>query len=941
MSENAKDLIEENKRLKLEVETYLRGYENILSEKIALEEEYKSYKLAVQKNKQYIKSFNPGESTVYNIQIDNLKKQSEIDEYLTRIFDLQTNLSQKEEEVRVLTEKNKQLESKLTDLKKNSKLFTNEENNININKEEKKSQIENSIKNVDDLYKNTFMAQANKALEEKVKQSLNKSQKDKDKEKEEEKKKKEEEQKRLKELEELEKKKKLEEQLHQKQIQEKINNFLNTVKDQENQLKQITEKSNEFYQETEKQFIFVKNYDTFINELNEEINSLKAQINISICGTEMFKKQQAKNNKIIEFTNSLETISLKIKQFNEIIDDSKNKQLKTAENIQTEIQEKLNKINNKKIDLNINNKNTILISFKDDLELNTNFISIKLKELEQIIEILNSNKTTYENSKKSIEQDINKLKTEISEYIEKIKKAQSIVLKESTNIIGINKNNNNYNNSNNNNYPNIDTIFLKGSMLLGIKDFGKKDIFSSSVIFSAEDFVQKGVQDLIRKNWNEICYVYDEYDIHDVHYELKAVGLPNNSFFNSCSLGFVIGADIEILEFEKDGKKADYDYSDYSLEFNIFLKNNESNQIHVKYKESPSKRKMTEGEKRERKFVKNDYYGLSKNLAGQKAKFVLCIKCGFEIISFEDEFFVKVQGKEKEYVWGGTVPPEGKRTLIKMSKSKAKYNFTFSQIIRSLTTQPIRNTRMTVPISFVGGNNEIIKIDNSSEQTNKITLNKEKRVYEIEFKDTNWLGCEFKISGQLINRCRGEWICELTDQQIEDNLPKDYKTNKKLFNDTAKKIIKEYDQNHKNSMIQVPDVIKIGKWVKKNLTYDLRYTGKNNIEATEILKNKIGVCHHFTKLFNALMYSLGYQVIYISGYALDKKDYYDTSDAHAWSLIKIKGKWLPFDATWGIFSGKLPVCHVFKQYFPSSVSVIGSDSIEFGKGKDEGQFIDD
>ena len=86
------------------------------------------------------------------------------------------------------------------------------------------------------------------------------------------------------------------------------------------------------------------------------------------------------------------------------------------------------------------------------------------------------------------------------------------------------------------------------------------------------------------------------------------------------------------------------------------------------------------------------------------------------------------------------------------------------------------------------------------------------------------------------------------------------------------------------------------------------------------------------------MYSLGYKVVYVSGYALDKKDHYDTSDSHAWSLFKIDGKWPPFDATWDIFSGKLPVCHVFKQYFPEGVNVIGTDCIEFAKGKDEGNF---
>ena len=123
-------------------------------------------------------------------------------------------------------------------------------------------------------------------------------------------------------------------------------------------------------------------------------------------------------------------------------------------------------------------------------------------------------------------------------------------------------------------------------------------------------------------------------------------------------------------------------------------------------------------------------------------------------------------------------------------------------------------------------------------------------------------------------------------------------------------------------------MVKIGKWVKKNVTYDLRYTGRNEMEATEILKKKIGVCHHFTKLFNALMYSLGYKVIYVSGYALDKKDFYDKADAHAWSLIKIDGKWLPFDATWGIFSGKLPVTHIFKQIDSREIKTMSCDNVK-------------
>ena len=74
MSEiNNENLLEENKRLKLDVETYLKGYENILAEKIRSEEEYKSLKLAIKEQKKIINSFNPGKSTVFNVQFDNLK----------------------------------------------------------------------------------------------------------------------------------------------------------------------------------------------------------------------------------------------------------------------------------------------------------------------------------------------------------------------------------------------------------------------------------------------------------------------------------------------------------------------------------------------------------------------------------------------------------------------------------------------------------------------------------------------------------------------------------------------------------------------------------------------------------------------------------------------------------------------------------------------------
>ena len=918
------ELIEENNKLKEEVEIYQKGYENVLTEKLLLEQEYENYKIAMEESMKAKNQGIYGSTTIFNIQTDNVKYKSEIDEYLNRIWELETNLSLKDEEMRILSEKNKKLEEDNRLLKEKN---NNDEKEEKDEKDEEENQIKSSrIFNLEDLYKSTVIQNTERKIKNKIKQTINlnvitedEMEKKKEEEEREKRRREEEEYERKKKEEEERQKKLLEEERIKKELENKIKELRNVKKSLENKFQTIKQKTNEFYQDIQNQNIYISNYNSFVNELNEEINKLKDKLNISFYGEKAKEEQEKINIKIIEFTNSLETISGKNAQLADFIDKSKNIQLKNVENIQTEIQEKFNEINNEK-----KNKNLILV--KNIYETNNKFISEKLEELEKILETLKSNKQAYEHSKKSIEEEKEKLKNDLTSYIEKVEKSLKFI------------NQMNQVSKNDKKGPKIDSIFLRGSMLLGIQDFGKvSDIFSSTKLFGNEDYDNFRKQDLLRRNWNEICYVYDDYDIHDVHYELKAVGLPPNTFFTSCSVGFVLDTDIEILLFEKDGQKTKYNYSHYSLEFDIHLKNLQSNKIHLKYKESPLKNKMTEGEKKERKFVKNNYYGISKNVAGENAKFTLKIVCDFEVIAFDEEFFIKTN--EKEYTWGGKVPPQGKRTYVKMSKTKGKFNFLSSEMVKSKTSDPLKNTKMTVPVSFVGGNNEIVKIDCNSAQTDNVTLIKEKRLYEIKFLNTNSRLGEFKIQGELINRCKGEWVCDLNDEQIEEQIPKDYKVNKEQFKEFAQTIIKNYDTKHNDDLVKVPDVVKIGKWIKENIKYDLSYSGRNEISATETLNNRIGVCHHFTKAFNALMYSLGYQVIYVSGYALDKKDTFRKEDAHAWSLIKIDGKWLPFDATWGFFSGKLPVCHVFKQFFPTGTRVIGTDKIEFGNGKDEGKFL--
>ena len=187
--------------------------------------------------------------------------------------------------------------------------------------------------------------------------------------------------------------------------------------------------------------------------------------------------------------------------------------------------------------------------------------------------------------------------------------------------------------------------------------------------------------------------------------------------------------------------------------------------------------------------------------------------------------------------------------------------------------------------------------------------------YSIEFDNIKQNFVEIKIEGDLINHCSGEWTCDLTDEQIEKEIPEDYRNQKEQLKKLANEIIINYDKQHKNDVVQILDVAKIGKWVSKNINYDSN--GSKLSSPLEIIKKKQGVCKQYTILFNALLYSLGYKCIYVSGFVIQDSDSFNQKDAHAWSLVKINGKWLPFDATseWAIFTGKLPVGHIFQNYF--------------------------
>ena len=707
-------------------------------------------------------------------------------------------------------------------------------------------------------------------------------------------------------------------------------------KEKEILFKELQKEINSYFKEAESDKIYTINYRNYIESLKDQISSYRQQLRISIVGGENVNYAQSIESYVNALSNDMDKTIYIINEINYLLDIIKVRIINEAENTLKDINNAFSEINDNK---------TLNFGFllnKMDITL------IKIEDLKKICELLKKDLSDISSKRNNIEEKIKDIKINFEKLMNKYKEIKKkmnddlieSIRKRGKNIISsIDKSlrEERYDKVDEENEEICDAMaegnyddkdddnLLLGTSLINIRDFGKNiDMLKTGKLFynrNEDKENNSNTAKIIRKNWNEVCYIYDDYDIHDVNFEIKAVGLSPSRFFNSCGVEFNSGIDIEILDFEIDGKRSKYTYENNSFEYSINLKNLEKAKIHVKYRERPNFNKMNENEKAVYLYYRKLDYGLSKKLEGQMGKFRLILKGNFEIVSFEDDFFIRnIKNKrEKEYIWGGKVPPGGKKTSTQLSKKEANWNVSYCVDIIS-SSGNIRKATLKVPTGFLGGNNNIIKIGKESPQTNDIQIIQEKRIYEIKYENTQYKEGNFKIIGQIKNKCKGEWKVDLSDELIERQIPREDKRDKKKLAEIAGNIIDEYNRNNKKNILEVMDFYKIAKWVYKNIKYDINYSGRTEMTAMDIYNKRIGVCHHKTRLANALLYSLGYKVIYASGYTCSEKPRYEKDSGHCWSLINVKGIWYPFDATWNILSGKLPVCHIFFNFFDETLT---------------------
>ena len=701
----------------------------------------------------------------------------------------------------------------------------------------------------------------------------------------------------------------------------KTENFekINKIKHQyENILDKLKDKANQINYTLKKQNEIIDGYRNYLNEIQIYLNKLRAKLNISVNNVALYNN----NAQLNEFSSLFDNVSLMLFKLYDIFLENKNNYGQNIENVLINIQTNINELN-----LDENKK-----------ELNFKFKCHEINKFIEVIKIIFNNfeisKNKFDSNYKVVVEEIKKLKMFENQFTQQNQKKVSKDKIDANTANEINKQN-----INNENRKKI----IEQSFLFNFKNASNKlDLYKTKNLFQNDDKSNDYLWDprQLKKNYHEICYIYDDFDMYDIYYILKAVGLPDNCSFHDSYIYFQVGFKLEIQEFSLNDVPSQCTILNKSIiSFKIKLHNLETVKVHIKVKAIKDLSNITKGELEQRSVYRHGYYGLSPDLEGEKVKYSLILKGSFDIVNFSKYFLIRNinNKKEIEYIWGGIVPPKGNTVLIMFSKKEAIWSF--SQVIKYNSNSCFQYLKVFVPVEFVGVNNEIINISPLSVQATNITLDEKKRQYIFEFINTKHKSVEIIIKGELKNKCKGGWDVDLTDEEIEKLMPKEDVECKEQLKIIAKRIINDFDNSHKNSDIEYLDYMKIGFWVKENLIYDYKYTGKQ-ISAMEIYSIKKGVCHHFTVLTNALLYSLGYKVLYMTGYCCQNSKTFSLNDLHAYSLIKLENnKWYPFDSTWGILTGKIHVGHIFRMFGNKMISKSFSDNITSHSLEVNGKFI--
>ena len=432
------------------------------------------------------------------------------------------------------------------------------------------------------------------------------------------------------------------------------------------------------------------------------------------------------------------------------------------------------------------------------------------------------------------------------------------------------------------------------------------------------------INHIFTKYYNAIYYINEEYrEIeYNIIFESKA---EPNVYISKCSYPLDLVDDIENIElisFESPSKKVkcEIDKKQPLITFSELELFNEE-KIELKFKvKGKRKNKLI--------FYIKDYFYISKSFYNAICDIKIKLENIIFVSSINHLFSINNDGI---IFFKGKVPENGLQDILVFTKNEQKL-------------------KLNNEILFI--NKEEDKINKSSIISIEKPLNGDNNYYNIEstkikiYQDNNFKECienpfnqKDKIQIPLSN-IKKEIKFDI-ESIIENKFVKIYKVpeeyNKIIISEEEKnffsKISLEILENRKNNEL-IP--VKLARWVNENIKYDINYL---QLEKTskEIYEEKKGVCSHKSQLYKTLLNSIGIPAINVGGYIIKEEE--KKCAPHGWCLIKYKNNWCAIDPTWNIYSGYLPLSHIFCYYKNYSIQVTTNEGktleIQFSDNKIE------
>ena len=292
------------------------------------------------------------------------------------------------------------------------------------------------------------------------------------------------------------------------------------------------------------------------------------------------------------------------------------------------------------------------------------------------------------------------------------------------------------------------------------------------------------------------------------------------------------------------------------------------------------------------KYVRDEFVSIPYFASGANGNIVINIPNNLAVYSLNRKF----TQNGSTYTWRGTVPKNGFSDFFFLTLKKAKWQVEILSEISS--NKNISSFDMIIPLYFKNGNNKIEKYIVEANYNNnfaKIIESQDSIITTFRNADNSLF--QVKVDAILSNDYDNKIWIKLN--------PQNYLKIDRSLSNYLQNMIYQIRQNTKEDELLY---VILAQWVNKNVEYDINYVGKD-LTTKEILEKKKGVCIHYAQLYNDLLRSVGIPSVIVSGISYNTTN--NKFENHAWNLVYTNGDWRAIDPTWGLYSGILPVSHIF------------------------------